>query len=171
MTTEIRRKDREMKTLREMETLLEQAAIGRLAVMTKTGPYIVPVNYLFFEGNLYFHSALSGRKIESIQADPRVCFEVDHVGPQVIWDQSCGIGQIYKSVICFGKAEFVGDPVEKRTLLERLVKKYVPNSHPIDDQNVRATAIVKVTIESMTGKAYDLAPSHRVVMTRFQPTQ
>ncbi len=170
MTTQIRRKDREMKTLLEMETLLKEAAIGRLAVSTKTGPYLVPVNYLFFEGNIYFHSALSGRKIESIQSDPRVCFEVDHVGPQVIWEQSCGISQIYKSVICFGKAEFINDPIEKRAILEKLVKKYVPNSHAIDDQNVQATAIVKIVIESMTGKAHDPAPSHTVVMNRFQST-
>ncbi len=84
MTTEIRRKDRAMKTRREMENLLEEAAIGRLAVTTKDGPYVVPVNYMFFEGNIYFHSALTGRKIESIQTDPRVCFLVDEVGPQLL---------------------------------------------------------------------------------------
>ena len=171
MTTEIRRKDRAMKTSREMEILLEETAIGRLALTTKDGPYVVPVNYLFFEGNIYFHSALSGRKIESIQADPLVCFLVDQVGPQVLWEQSCGISQIYKSVICFGKAEFVEDPIEKRTILERLVKKYVPNSHRVDDQNVRATALVKIVIETMSGKAHDPSPSHTVVVNRFHPTE
>ncbi|MGO9122114.1 MAG: pyridoxamine 5'-phosphate oxidase family protein [Desulfomonilaceae bacterium] len=171
MITEIRRKDRAMKTSREMEILLEEAAIGRLAVTTKEGPYVVPVNYLFFEGNIYFHSALSGRKVESIQTDARVCFLVDEVGPQVVWERNCGISQIYKSVICFGKAEFVQDPIEKRAILERMVQKYVPTSLAIDDQNIQMTAVVKIVIETMSGKAHDPSPSHTVAINRFHPTK
>ena len=106
MKTDMRRKNRAMKTSREMEALLERMPVGRLAVMTEDGPYVAAVKYLFFEGNLYFHSALSGSKIEALQTDPRACFLVDEVGPQVIWEEGCGISQIYKSVVCFGRAEF-----------------------------------------------------------------
>ena len=69
MNTEIRRKDREMKTSREMELLLEKMPVGRLGITTKNGPYVVPMNFLFFEGHIYLHSALSGRKMESLRAD------------------------------------------------------------------------------------------------------
>ena len=55
MGTEPRRKDRTMKTTREMELLLERAPVGRLAVTTGDGPCIVAVNYLFFEGCIYLH--------------------------------------------------------------------------------------------------------------------
>lgn len=171
MTAEMRRKDRAMKTSREMEILLEEAAIGRLAVTTKDGPYVVPVNYLFFEGNIYFHSALTGRKVESIQADARVCFLVDEVGPQILWQVGCGISQIYKSVICFGKAEFVEDLIEKRAILERMVQKYVPTPHPMNDQNIQSTAVVKIVIETMSGKAHDPSPSHTAIVNRFHPTR
>src|SRR5512135_447119 len=137
MRTKPRRTDRTMKRSREMELLLERMLVGRLAVTTENGPYIIAVNYLFFEGSIYFHSGLSGRKIEALQADSRVCFLVDEIGPQVLWDQGCGISQVYKSVVCFGKAEFVADPLEKRRMLERMVQKYVPSSYhfsPMSDQ-------------------------------------
>ena len=153
MKTEPRRTDRTMKNSREMELLLERAPVGRLAVTTEDGPYIIAVNYLFFEGSIYFHSGLSGRKMEALQADSRVCFLVDEVGPQVLWEQGCGISQIYKSVVCFGKAEFVEGSLEKRRLLERMVQKYLPSGYPfpsMKDQNVEKTAVVKVVIESMT---------------------
>ena len=169
MNTEIRRKDRAMKTPRDMETLLEEGAVGRLAVTTEDGPYVVPVNYLFFEGNIYVHSALSGRKVEAVQNDPRVCFLVDEVGPQVLWQRGCGISQIYRSVICFGKAEFVEDMVEKRAILERMIEKYVSASHPMNDHNIERTAIVKIVVETMSGKAHDLAPSQTVIDNRFNP--
>ena len=44
---ELRRKDRGMKTSRDMELLLERMPVGRLAVTTAEGPYIVAVNYVF----------------------------------------------------------------------------------------------------------------------------
>lgn len=170
MSTEIRRKDRVMKTSREMEALLEQAAVGRLAVVTEDGPYVVPVNYVFLEGAIYFHTALSGRKVASLQSDSRVCFLVDEVGPQVLWQRGCGISQIYRSVMCFGKAEFVHDPTEKKAILEKMIRKYVPTSHPMNDQNIQGTGVVKIVIEEMSGKAHGPSPSHTVLLNRFHPT-
>src|SRR5208283_2085408 len=156
MRTEPRRKERTIKSAREMELLLEDMPVGRLAVITEDGPYVVAVNYLFLEGNIYFHSGQSGRKMEALRADSRVCFLVDDVGPQVLWEQGCGISQIYKSVVCFGKAEFVQGPIEKRGILERMVQKYVPSGYPfptMKDQNVKKTVVVRIVIESMSGKA------------------
>ena len=166
MKTEVRRKERAMKTALEMELLLERMPVGRLAVTTEDGPYIVAVNYMYFEGSIYFHSGLAGRKMEALRADPRVCFMVDEVGPQVLWEQGCGISQVYKSVVCFGKAEFVEGQVKKRGILESMVQKYVPSSYPFStmkDQNVERTAVVKIVIESMTGKENGLSPAHKVI--------
>jgi nitroimidazol reductase NimA-like FMN-containing flavoprotein (pyridoxamine 5'-phosphate oxidase superfamily) len=169
MNTEPRRNDRAMK-ISQMELLLERMAVGRLAVTTKDGPYIIPVNYLFFEGSLYFHSALTGRKVEALRADARVCFLVDEVGPQVLWERGCGISQIYKSVICFGKVDFLEDPIEKRRILENMVQKYVPSScpsPPMKDRNIEMTAVVRIVIESMSGKAHEPSPLHTVLPNRF----
>ena len=155
-----------MKSSREMELLLERMPVGRLAVTTEDGPYVVAVNYLFYEGCIYFHSGLSGRKMEALQADSRVCFLVDEVGPQVLWERGCGISQVYKSVVCFGNAEFVEGPSEKRGILERMVQKYVPSSYatsPMTDENIEKTAIVRILIESMSGKANELSPAHTAI--------
>src|SRR5512146_2287203 len=164
MRTELRRKERAMKTSREMELLLERMPVGRLAVTTEEGPYIVAVNFLFFEGSIFFHSGMAGRKMEALRADPRVCFMVDEIGPQVLWEQGCGISQVYKSVICIGRAEFVEGQVEKRGLLEKMVRKYVPSSYPIapmKDESIKKTAVVRIVIESMSGKENPLSPAHR----------
>ena len=56
------------------------------------------------------------RKIEALRADPSVCFLVDDAGPRVLFEQGCGISQIYESGICFGKAEFVDDLAGKQNL-------------------------------------------------------
>ena len=169
MKTVPRREDRAMKTSREMELLLGHMQVGRLAVTTEDGPYVVAVNYLFLDGSIYFHSGLSGRKLEALRADSRVCFLVDEVGPQVLSERGCGISQIYKSVICFGRAEFVESPPEKRVILERMVQKYVPSCYPLSpmtDDNIEKTAVVRIVIESMSGKENVLSPSHTVLLNR-----
>ncbi len=166
MKTELRRKERAMKDSREIELLLERMPVGRLAVTTEEGPYIVAVNYLFFARSIYFHSGKTGRKMEALRADPRVCFMVDEIGPQVLWEQGCGISQVYRSVVCFGKAEFVEGQDEKRAILEKMVQKYVPSEYPIlpmKDENITKTAVVRIIIESMSGKENALSPGHTVV--------
>jgi uncharacterized protein len=169
MQTEPRRRDRMMKTSQEMRLLLERMPVGRLAVTTEDGPYIVAVNFVFFAGNIYFHSAQSGRKMAALRADSRVCFHVDEVGPQVLSGKGCGISQIYKSVVCFGTAEFVESPLEKRDILERMVRKYVPADcalSPMTEQHIKMTAVVRIVIKTMTGKEHVLSPQHTVLPPR-----
>jgi nitroimidazol reductase NimA-like FMN-containing flavoprotein (pyridoxamine 5'-phosphate oxidase superfamily) len=62
----------------EIERILGSATIGRIATNGADGyPYITPVNFVHQEGNIYFHSALKGEKLENLERDPKVCFEVD----------------------------------------------------------------------------------------------
>jgi len=170
MTVEIRRMDRMMDDPRLMVRLLQESAVGRLAMSTSEGPYMVPVNFLYHDGYVFFHSAPSGRKMDAIQVDSRVCFQVDDVGPQILWKRGCGISQIYRSVICFGMAEMVDDSLMKRLILEKMIDKYVPSSYltrNLDESKINNTAIVKIVIDSMTGKAHKLSPEHTVIQNMF----
>jgi nitroimidazol reductase NimA-like FMN-containing flavoprotein (pyridoxamine 5'-phosphate oxidase superfamily) len=169
MRSRPRRKDRTMKDLGEIEALLGRMAVGRLGLSTEDGPYVVPVNYVFDEGYVYFHSGHKGRKVEALRANPRVCFLVDEPGPQVTWDKGCGITQIYESVMCFGKAEFIEEIAERRRILEMLINKYVPggNHVPIPDGTVENMAVVRIHIEWMTGKANRISSLHRKISNSF----
>mgnify|MGYP001765904652 CR=1 FL=1 len=160
-----------MTSARDMERLLERMPVGRLAVTTEDGPYAVAVNYLFWNGSIYIHSGLKGRKMEALRADSRVCFLVDEVGPQVLWERGCGISQIYRSVVCFGRASMVEDRSEKRIILEQMIRKYVPSGYPLSplkDENVGNTAVVKIVVESMSGKANELSSLHTILPGRPQ---
>ena len=151
-----------------MEALLHRHAVGRLALGTEEGPYVVPLNYLFADGCIYLHSGPQGKKIEALRADPRVCFLVDEPGPQVTWEHGCGISQVYESVMCFGKAEFVETLEEKRRILEMMVRDFVPaRLLPLTDGQIERTAVVKIPVDWMTGKANRLSPAHTVVTNRF----
>ena len=169
MRTEPRRKERVMESRREMAALLDRMAIGRLALITEEGPYVLPLNYLFADDCIYLHSGLKGKKVEALRADPRVCFLVDEPGPQVTWAQGCGISQIYESVMCFGRAGFVERPEEKRRILEMMIHKFLPAESRVslEGRNIEKTLVIKIQIEWMTGKANRISPLHTRVSNRF----
>jgi len=167
MKTELRRVERTMKTREEMEKLLERMPVGCLSVTTEDGPYAVAMNYLFHNGHIYLHGAKAGRKTESLKRDPRVCFLVYEDGPQVVRDESCGISQIYKSVICSGKASLVEDTDEKKLVLKKMIGKYAPeyvSAQIIDAENVERTAVIKIAIEAMSGKTNETTPTNATLI-------
>lgn len=67
----MRRKDREISSREEIIKIIREEGICRLAIKDEPYPYIVPMNYGIEIGgeqiNLYFHSAIEGRKIDLIK--------------------------------------------------------------------------------------------------------
>ena len=60
---EMRRK-RQQLSEEESVCILKKGTAGTLALLGDNGyPYAVPISYVFADGKLYFHSALSGHKI------------------------------------------------------------------------------------------------------------
>ena len=174
MKTELRRAERAMKTPEEMERLLARMSVGCLSVATQDGPYAVAMNYLFVDGCIYLHSANAGRKIEAIKRDTKICFMVHEDGPLIIRDQACGISQIYKSVICFGKASFVEDAGEKKQVLEKMVGKYAPNhgqAITMNTGNIERTTVIKIAIEAMSGKTNEATPPYTALQDRDTKTE
>lgn len=138
----------------EAKRILLEGKNGILAVAGDEGyPYAVPMSYAYREGKLYFHSALSGHKLDAITRDEKVSFCViaqDNIVPEKFTTR-------YQSAIAFGKAALVTDGAEKRLALMALVEKYAPDHLESGRRYIEAdlekTAVIKVTIEHLTGKS------------------
>jgi nitroimidazol reductase NimA-like FMN-containing flavoprotein (pyridoxamine 5'-phosphate oxidase superfamily) len=140
----------------DVDSILDRALVGRIGTSLKDQPYIVPVNFLYSEGKIYFHSASKGQMYEYITANPQVCFEVDEIGKTIPNIDPCKFSFTYKSVIAFGKVSFIQDPAEKVTVLTKLVEKY--DTEKMVEEVVTAdklgdVAVGEITIERMTGKS------------------
>ncbi len=157
----------EIKEKKLIEEILERCRVGRLATIGEDGyPYIVPLNYVYWQGAIYFHCSRKGMKIDNIAADNRVCFEVDIPLAYLASDfyndgkPPCSVHQFYHSVIIKGKAEIVEESNEKVGALNALVASHEPGVKlvPItaDTPAVDICAVVAVRIDEMTGKS-DLA--------------
>ncbi len=74
----LRRRDKAINDRGLMEKILDTALVCRIAMCTDNIPYIVTMNFAYKDNCLYLHSAKSGRKIDILRKNPRVCFEIDH---------------------------------------------------------------------------------------------
>ncbi len=159
----MRRHQNEIINRNKIETILTRCIIGRLATKGGDGyPYITPVNYTYFNDSIYFHTAVEGEKLDNINKDPKVCFEVDI--PLAYLDRdfdrtrpACQVTQFYLCVIIRGRAEIVEDNREKAAALNRLITDH-ENQPALDAITAETPAfkachVVAVRIESISGKS------------------
>ncbi|HUK51413.1 MAG TPA: pyridoxamine 5'-phosphate oxidase family protein [Terriglobales bacterium] len=140
----------------DVDPILGRALVGRIGMSLNGQPYVVPVNFLYSEGKIYFHSASKGQMYEYMKANPQVCFEVDEVGKTVPNADPCKFSFTYKSVIAFGKVNFIQDSAEKIAVLTKLVEKYDTEKMVKEDVTVDKlgeVAVGEISIERMTGKS------------------
>ncbi|HEM61208.1 MAG TPA: pyridoxamine 5'-phosphate oxidase family protein [Chloroflexi bacterium] len=148
----MRRVEKEIKDRSTIEEILQRAVVCRLAVCEGNTPYIVPLNFGYKRGRLYFHSAPEGRKIEAIKANPNICFEVDVDLELVPDDIPCDWTVRYRSVIGFGRAHLLERTEEKREALDVILGHYAQGPFEYTQEAVAQVAIIEVEIESLTGK-------------------
>lgn len=162
----MRRKQCEIQSMGVIEEILGRTRIGRLATCGKDGfPYITPVNYVWWNGSVYFHCAHQGEKIENIAQNNKVCFEVDiplsYLGLE--YDRkrpTCQVHQFYHSVIIRGRAEVVSDLQEKIAALNALVEAH-EGTNDFDkvtekSKGLAPCTVIAVRVEHISGKS-DLA--------------
>lgn len=148
----MRRKD---KALSENDVLkiLQDGEYGVLATVSEDGqPYGVPLSYIFEADNIYFHCALVGHKLENIESNARVSFTV--VGRTEVIPSEFSTG--FESVIAFGVATVITGN-ERYQALMGLAKKYSPDfvgdAPAYIEKFDKQTAVVRIKIEQITGKA------------------
>jgi nitroimidazol reductase NimA-like FMN-containing flavoprotein (pyridoxamine 5'-phosphate oxidase superfamily) len=152
----MRRDKKEITDPTVITELLNTVQVGRLGTVGQDGsPMIKPLNFIYNDGKVYFHSALVGEKIEDIRRDNRVVFEVDQPIAYVKGDQNpCSAKYLYRSVIIKGSALMCEDRGEKIHALKGLMEKYQPECGYVEflEEKLAITEVVRIDIGEMTGK-------------------
>jgi hypothetical protein len=150
----MRRKDREITDIAEIEKILENAFVCHLGLSNDDQPYVVPMNFAYKAGFLYLHCAAQGRRLDMIRRNNKVCFQVEITPGTIIenGDQPCDWGTKFRSVIGFGKAEILESKEDKLEGLRTFMGRFSGNKFTFPEGEVMATTVIRITIEEMTGK-------------------
>jgi nitroimidazol reductase NimA-like FMN-containing flavoprotein (pyridoxamine 5'-phosphate oxidase superfamily) len=148
----MRRSDRQLTDPFELEAILRSAQVCHLSMVDGTKPYVVPLNYGYEDGALYFHSAPEGRKINVLKKNPDVCFSIVARHEIVVNERACSWTAEFSSVTGTGKAEILIDRAEKEKGLAVLMSQYSDEKYDFSDEDLDGVDVIKVEIEEMTGK-------------------
>lgn len=151
MFREMRRKEKQLEQ-DIVDDILNKGEYGTLATIGDNGyPHSVPLSYEYFDGKIYFHGALEGKKLDDIRNNSKVSFSV--VADTMIIPAK--FSTEYKSVIAYGNAKVI-EGEEKKRVLMKFIEKYsmdfMDSGQKYVDKAAMKTVIVEITIEHMTGK-------------------
>jgi len=137
----------------EMEKLLREEVIGYLGLSMDGKPYVVPLNYAYVDGKILFHCALTGKKLDSIRANPNVCFTVGRQWGKVRRHEEgdpCHIDS--ESVICYGTARIIEHSQERKAALNAYNRSFTPDAEEISLDRAKECAAVEIAVSEMTGR-------------------
>lgn len=144
--------EREIKDFDEIDLLLSQSRVCRIALIDGDYPYIVPMcfGYNLTGGKLelYFCGSEKGKKIELIKRNHNAAFEIDKLHEVVKSSDGFGIAARYRSITGTGEIEFITG-IDKITGLNLIFKKYGenPSEIKVSEQELNSMAVLKLTAE------------------------
>ena len=98
---------------REIEKLIREQMLCRIAFKGDEYPYMAPFQYVFMDGSLYFHFTDYGRKMRLLERDSRVCVEIERYRTDL---------SEYSFVVLRGKLKVVTDPEERAKVIKRMAE-------------------------------------------------
>lgn len=163
---EVRRRDRVVEDDAWIRALLHRAPVGALATVHNDQPFINTNLFVYDEAAhaVYLHTAHVGRTRANLDAPARVCFSVSEMGRLLPADTALEFSVEYAGVTVFGEGSVIDDPTEAGDALQRLLDKYAPHLRPgrdyraITADELKRTAVYRVTITSWSGKKKEVAP-------------
>jgi nitroimidazol reductase NimA-like FMN-containing flavoprotein (pyridoxamine 5'-phosphate oxidase superfamily) len=110
----------------KINQFLTQARIGFLGLSDKDYPYVVPLNFVWYNDKLYFHGADEGKKADLMKENANICFTVCEEFGTMAHPVPAHTDTAYMSVMVFGKVTHLADWDEATEVMQKLLDKYVP---------------------------------------------
>jgi len=106
----------------EIEQLVKEQFLCRIAFKGDQQPYIAPFQYVVVDGTLYFHFTDYGRKMSFFKQETPVCVEIERYTPNL---------SQYEFATLTGNLKLVENQEERKRAVEKMVevgkKKLSPN--------------------------------------------
>jgi nitroimidazol reductase NimA-like FMN-containing flavoprotein (pyridoxamine 5'-phosphate oxidase superfamily) len=150
-------KNKAISSVKELEAIIKRCQFCNISMVDPDGkPYVIPMNYGYHENVFYFHGSRQGKKVDALRENPDVCISLstDHELRYVNEEVACSWSMRYRSVIAYGKAEFIEDPEEKIKCLNIIMANYSNLEFQYSEPAVRDVMVFRVRVVKMDGRSY-----------------
>ena len=155
----MRRKDREVTDSMRIADIISRCTCCRIGFHDDGEVYIVPLSFGYEARDntyvLYFHGAKEGRKIDLIQKNPHVGFEMDTNYALNEADMACGCSARFQSIVGNGTVSMVSELEEKKLGLSLLMEHNTGKREwNFDEKMLNAVAVFKLVVTKMSCKEH-----------------
>ena len=146
------RRNKQQLSIDDINNIMKRCTNGVLACIGDDNyPYAVPLNFVWHNKRIYFHSAKTGHKIDAIAKNPKVSFTVIDKDTIV----SAEYTSYFRSIVAFGQAR-IAEGDEWIDAFTALVEKY-SGDQPADAKHKEITGcsrshIIAIDVDHITGK-------------------
>ncbi len=142
-----------------VHAILDAGLLCHVGYVIDGQPYVTPTAYWRRDDRVYWHGSSASRMLRHLKSRPRVCFTVALMDGLVLARSGFHTSVNYRSVMAFGPAELVSDPIEKLAALEDMMERIVPGRwpelKPPTAQELKATTVVSLKLEEVAAKLRD----------------
>ena len=164
------KRERQVTDPQQILHILDTAKVLNLGLSVNDEPYVVPMNYGYImeDGKLtlYLHSAVKGKKLDMIQANPRVFFSMDCDRMPFEGRVACQYGLVYSSIMGSGTATLVDDVEEKKRAMSILMKTQTGGDFTFEDRLVTIVTVIRIDVAEYTAKHRPLPEGYEVIYGR-----
>ena len=150
------KRERQVTDPQQILEILDKGKVLHLGLCVDNEPYVVPMNYGYTmeDGKLviYLHSAVRGKKLDMIRANPKVFFEIDCDRKPFEGVLPCQYGLVYSSIMGKGMARIVEDVEEKKKAMSVLMKTQTGKDFTFEDRLVSIVAVIRIDVSEYTAK-------------------
>lgn len=137
--------------------ILDRHFLIHIAFVDRGQPFIIPTAYARDQDSILIHGSVASRMLKAItSAGAHVCGAVTSMQAMVLAKSAFHHSINYESVVIFGKAALVTDQEEKNGALFKIMEHLTPGrwdeSRPPNEKELRATSVVKISIDEASAK-------------------
>jgi uncharacterized protein len=137
-----------------IDAILDEAYLCHVGIVVDGAPIVTPTLHVRMGDQLILHGSPASRMLRTATS-AEICVTVTLVDGFVLARSAFHHSINYRSVVVFGQAETV-PAEEKAAVLDALVNKITPGRipflRPMNDQELRATSVIRVPITEASAK-------------------
>src|SRR5580700_481530 len=139
-----------------IHAILDAAFLAHVGFQMEGQPFVIPTLYGRDEDKLYLHGSAASRMLRGLDTGLPVCVCVTLVDGLVLSRSAFHHSMNYRSVVAFGTARSIEEPVQKiealRIISEHLVPGRWKEVRGPSEQELRATKVLEFPIDEASAK-------------------
>jgi uncharacterized protein len=141
----------------EIYSILDEGYVCHVAFVADQQPHLIPTAYGRAGNQLYLHGSAVSHMLRSLAQGIDVCVTVTLVDGFVLARSAFRHSLNYRSVVVFGKARMVTDPVEKMEAMRCFMNHLVPGRweevRPPSERELLQTSVLALPLDEAVAKA------------------